>query len=106
MTDWGRLAKSIAKGDGVDEGKEFVVETNILNGPNLSKGDEIVVTSTDYLPGHSETFEVESVTRQYWTPQQPGSKRVRVKLPAQFPHNGERYSLVNRLEAPKGVCTP
>ena len=102
VTDWGRLAKSIAKGDGVDEGKEFVVETNILNGPNLSKGDEIVVTSTDYLPGHSETFEVESVTRQYWTPQQPGSERVRVKLPAQFPHNGERYSLVNRLEAAQG----
>ena len=102
VTDWGRLAKSIAKGDGVDEGKEFVVETNILNGPNLSKGDEIVVTSTDYLPGHSETFEVEFVTRQYWTPQQPGSERVRVKLPAQFPHNGERYSLVNRLEAAQG----
>jgi hypothetical protein len=102
VTAWGRLAKSIVKGDGVDKGREFEVETNIINAPYLSKGDEIVVTSTDYLPGHSETFEVEDVTRQYWTRQQPGRETVRVKKPAQFPHNGVRYSLLNRLEAAQG----
>ena len=98
VTTWGRLAKSIAVGDGV-KGKEFEVETNRIDGPFISKGDQIVVTSTDYLPGHSETFDVEEVTRQPWTPQHPGHEIVRVKLPAQFPHNGVRYSLLNRLEA-------
>jgi cell migration-inducing and hyaluronan-binding protein len=102
VTAWGRLAKSIATGDGVEKGKEFEVETNVLNAPYISKGDEIVVTSTDYLPGHSETFEVEDVTRQYWTRQQLGRETVRVKLPAKFPHNGVRYSLLNRLEAAQG----
>ena len=59
VTAWGRLAKSIAKGDGVNDKEEFEVETDRFNGPYISKGDQIVVTTTDYLPGHSETFDVE-----------------------------------------------
>ena len=98
VTAWGRLAKSIAVGDGV-QGREFEVETDRIDGPYISKGDQIVVTTTDYLPGHSETFDVEEVTRQPSTPQHPGHETVRVKLPAQFPHNGVRYSLLHRLEA-------
>jgi cell migration-inducing and hyaluronan-binding protein len=98
VTTWGRLAESVAKDDGVVK-----VETNIIEGPYVSKGDEIVVTSTDYLPGHSETFEVEDViARRSWTRQQPGLETLRVKLPAKFPHNGKRYSLVDRLKAANG----
>jgi cell migration-inducing and hyaluronan-binding protein len=90
VSTWGRLAKSIASGDGVAKGREFEVE-----GPYISKGDQIVVTTTDYLPGHSETFDVEDVTRDVST----GRETVRVKQAAQWPHNGTRYSLVNRLKA-------
>jgi cell migration-inducing and hyaluronan-binding protein len=101
VTAWGRLAKSIDASDKIKI-RDFEVETNTINGPYISKGDEIVVTSTDYLPGHSETFEVEDVTRQPWTRQHPGLEKIRVKLPAKFPHNGERYSLVDRLKAANG----
>jgi hypothetical protein len=87
---WGRLAKSIAAGDGIAKGREFEIE-----GPYLSKGDQIIVTTTDYLPGHSETFDVEAVTRDVST----GRETVRVKQAAQWPHNGTRYSLVDRLKA-------
>jgi cell migration-inducing and hyaluronan-binding protein len=92
LNTWGRLDSPIAKGQTVFEVDE--------SSPNqflwISKGDEIVITTTDYLPGHSETFIVTEVERR------PGHETVLVDHPAEFPHNGTRYSLLDRLKAAQG----
>lgn len=57
-----------------------------------SKGDEIVVTTTDYLPGHSEKLEIADTYKGgasipfSASPKNPGSNSA-----IQWPHNGVRY---------------
>jgi len=46
-TSWVHLAKNIAKGD-----SSLLVEGDVSG--QWQRGDEIVVTTTDYVPGHSE----------------------------------------------------
>ncbi|HEY5204610.1 MAG TPA: hypothetical protein VIJ63_08435, partial [Roseiarcus sp.] len=93
---WGRLSSSISPGDGPEGTKGIVIETS-GGRPFISEHDQIVVTTTDYLPGHSETFTVTKVVERL-----PGLTLIYVDHPAQFPHNGTRYSLVNRLKGANG----
>jgi cell migration-inducing and hyaluronan-binding protein len=89
---WARLSSSIAKGDGMEGKKGFEIQardTKDLRVPYISEHDEIVITTTDYLPGHSETFTVTKVERKS-NPTDPVT--VYVDHPAAFPHNGTRYS--------------
>ena len=75
-TSWVRLAKT------ADPGKtDLVVDRSVDWKPK----DTIVVTTTDYLPGHSEMLTISAVD--------PAKKTITVEKPFTFPHNGERYDL-------------
>jgi cell migration-inducing and hyaluronan-binding protein len=88
---WGRLAASISPRDGPETTKKGISIDTSAGGPFISEHDQIVVTTTDYLPGHSETFTVTKVVKR------GDVTTVYVDGEAQFPHNGTRYSLANRL---------
>ena len=71
---WIRLDSSVAKG----------TTTLMLDQPpnnTWAKGDKIVVTTTDYLPAHSEQLTINEVE----------GKKVTLDAAIQWPHNGERY---------------
>lgn len=70
-------------------------------------GDEILVTTTDYLPGHSEKLEIAA---SYTTgaqipfsgsPQNPGSVAT-----IQWPHNGVRYGGQSTADGNQPWCAP
>ena len=77
-TSWVRLATTLA-------GKEtsFLVDRAV---PTWSAGDHIVVTTTDFLPGHSEELEISNVTMN-----PNGTSTITVKTAVQFPHVGIAY---------------
>jgi hypothetical protein len=77
---WTRLAQDLRKDD-----DKLRTEHSLRAGPN----DEIVVTTTDYLPGHSELFTIDNID---------GGVFVKLKSKAQWPHNGSRYLLKDRLK--------
>jgi cell migration-inducing and hyaluronan-binding protein len=52
------------------------------------KGDKIVVTTTDYLPGHSEELTVDT----------PDKQTVSFDPPVKWHHNGTRFGIKERLE--------
>ncbi len=98
---WTRLEGSLAKGDGVSDDKPIVVAGPSNYRPwnlSVSAGDQIVVTTTDYLPGHSETFVVKNASTG---PVGAGGwvEKIWVDHGGSWPHNGERYSLADRLKA-------
>ena len=55
-------------------------------------GDQMVVTTTDYLPGHSELLTIDSVSKDTVTFHTDGA----TKMPLWF-HNGTRYSILDKL---------
>jgi cell migration-inducing and hyaluronan-binding protein len=63
-------------------------------------GDEIVVTTTDYLPGHSEVLQVSKVYDSV-VPDLPGVHAVDFVVEGspgiRWPHNGKRFGLRERL---------
>ena len=75
-TSWARLATPVA----VNE------STLIVDRPmSLQENDQIVLTSTDYLPGHSEQLTVASDVNCGTT--------ITVKENLKYAHNGKRFSL-------------
>lgn len=56
-----------------------------------ANGDEIVVTTTDYLPGHSELLTIDQVEGGVFV-------TVADETKIQWPHNGTRYQLKDRLK--------
>ena len=60
------------------------------------KGDEIVVTATDYLPRHSEALKINDVREDV---SRDGNLVYKLTLEkaVQWPHNGERYRLKEKL---------
>jgi hypothetical protein len=56
------------------------------------KGDQIVLTTTDYLPGHSELLTVTSVK----------GTTVNFKENVKWPHRGTKYSFASRLDPTDG----
>jgi len=77
-TSWVRLAQTLAVG-----GTTLVLDRPV----DWEPGDQIVVTTTDYLPGHSEQLTIApgGVSTDKMT--------VTVTEPARYIHNGERFDL-------------
>ncbi|HUO04919.1 MAG TPA: hypothetical protein VMU16_06950 [Candidatus Binataceae bacterium] len=102
---WVRLdqgdKKVLKKGD-----PTLSVEGDVTRGGDASKGgweagDEIVVTSTDYLPGHSEQLKIGSLSYD------KASNRTTITLDTvngnsvQWTHNGNKYDLTS-VKIPSG----
>ncbi len=91
-SSWVRLAKNLS-GDptGMNLGEtELTVDRMV----SWKKDDKIVVTSTDYMPGHAEVFIIsEDVT---------GTK-IKVTKPVQYAHNGTRVPLSSRIPDRLGI---
>lgn len=79
-----------------DSGTSWVRLTDVLKGgetsfhvdrpvPTWGYGDHIVLTSTDYLPSHSEELVIQSVESDA-----KGTK-ITLQNPVKFPHNGEAF---------------
>jgi len=83
---WGRLIGSLQPGS-----TRLVIDRLV----DWTAGDHIVVTTTDYLPGHSEELVIATAA------QDPGSGTTTLTFTnavtgqggVQYPHNGEAYSL-------------
>ena len=85
-TSWVRLAQDIAPGDPTQD------TTLVVSSPvDWAGGDKIVVTTTDYLPGHSEMRVISSVDAD--------KKTIHVKG-FNYPHSGTKFDL-----SKKGVPT-
>lgn len=75
-TSWVRLAASVKPGD----------DTLTLDKPvDWERGDHIVLTTTDYLPSHSEELIIARVL--------PDGKTVKLQAGVKYPHNGEVYPI-------------
>lgn len=82
---WGRLNKSTSAG-----------ETTLLldRAVDWQPGDQIVVTTTDYLPGHSEQLTIDSISAS------GSSTTIHVREALRYPHNGQ---VVDLTGLPAGV---
>lgn len=75
---WTRLNQSVAPG-----GRTLALDRVV----DWQPGDQIVVTTTDYLPGHSEQLTIDTVTVT-----ETGTT-ITVKEPLRYPHNGQVFDL-------------
>ncbi|MEO7063185.1 MAG: G8 domain-containing protein, partial [Dokdonella sp.] len=82
-SSWARLDKPAAIGD-----TKLTVDRNL----SLKAGDQIVVTTTDYMPGHSEQLQVASDV--------VCGKAIAFTNGLKYPHNGTRFSLAS---VPDGI---
>lgn len=82
---WSRLDAHLAPG-----AKSLRVDRPV----DWQPGDKIVVTTTDYLPGHSEELTIESLQVV------DNTTTIQVREAIQYPHNGQVYDLTN---LPAGV---
>lgn len=85
---WARLDASVTTGS-----TQLTLDRTV----DWRQGDQIVLTTSDYVADHSEQLTVESVA--------PGENANSVvalssATPVQFPHNGEKFSLAR---VPKGI---
>ena len=97
-TSWVRLNKTLNPGD-----TKLYLDRKV--DPDWEAGDQIVVTTTDYLPGHSEQLEICKVERAsaedpvtVLTVQTPGTDNNVLKCgedknAVKYIHNGEPYDL-------------
>ena len=77
-SSWARLNQTTTTG-----GNQLVLDRTV----DWQPGDQIVVTTTDYLPGHSEQVTIDSVTSN-------GSGSViTLRDNLRYPHNGQRLDL-------------
>lgn len=82
-TSWVRLSQNIDPKDAMKN------TTVVLSRPvDWQPGDQIVVTSTDYLPGHSEQMTIANVSTD--------EKTITVTASFQYPHNGTVVDLKAR----------
>jgi hypothetical protein len=79
-TSWGRLSASVYN-------QELKLDLDRIV-RDWEGGDRVVVTTTDYLPGHSEELTIDSVQ------QDDRESDVFLKGNVKFPHFGQKYSLV------------
>ncbi|HXP07882.1 MAG TPA: G8 domain-containing protein [Acidobacteriaceae bacterium] len=95
--------------DPSDSGTSWVRLTDTLNPDNRSfhvdrpvptwgSGDHLVLTSTDYLPGHSEEVVIESVRSD------GKGAEITLERGVQYPHYGKAYDFsdVNKIPASSG----
>jgi hypothetical protein len=87
-TSWVRLSKTIASSDLGTSTNNIFVDRPV---PTWDIGDQIVLTSTDYLPGHSEQLTITNISST------PTGTMIQVKSSQvadegiQFPHWGQGY---------------
>jgi len=74
---WVRLAQTVKQGEDT-----LVVDRAVST---WKAGDRIVLTTTDYLPGHSEELEILQIL--------PDQKTLKLKQPVKWVHNGQAYPL-------------
>lgn len=82
-TSWIRLATDLDVGATSLTLERAPTVVGTVGTPAWAVGDEIVITTTDYLPDHSEKVTITAVT---------GTK-VTFSPPLKYPHRGTRYSL-------------
>ena len=82
-SSWVRLDKTLRPGD---------TTLTLDRAVDWEKGDRIVVTTTDYLPGHSEELTISEIL---------GPNMIRVEQPIKYGHWGEQYDL-SRVPAGQG----
>jgi hypothetical protein len=82
-TSWVRLTKTIGSAD-AGTTKTLSVDRPV---PTWAHGDQIVVTSTDYLPGHSEELTIDTVSTD------ATGTTITVTTPVQFQHWGDAYDM-------------
>lgn len=89
---WMRLGDDVAANSNSVILERPIVDDSIQK-PHWEKGDKIVVTSTDYLPGHAEEMEIIAVdsTGTKLTVQQPGKPGSGF----QYAHRGRKYPMGN-----------
>lgn len=75
---WARLNESLAAG-----AKTLKLDRVV----DWKQGDRIVVTTTDYLPGHSEELTIDTITTTDF------DTTITVVESVQFPHNGQVFDL-------------
>ncbi len=87
-TSWARLEGDIDN----KSGKTLTLDREV----DWEAGDRIVVTTTDYLPGHSEELEIIDIKDKrkitFKADEQEGIK---------YPHNGTKYPLQDKHNIPK-----
>jgi len=76
-TSWARLDATISK----NSGKTLTLDRAV----DWKEGDQIVVTTTDYLPGNSEQFTIDNIS--------PDGKTITVVEEIEHIHNGEKYPI-------------
>ena len=91
-TSWVRLSQTLPKG-----GTTLLLDRKV--DPDWEPGDHIVVTTTDYLPGHSEKLEICSVDSNnnsvtVRTPGTTGACGTDTEA-VKYIHNGQAYDLSN-----------
>ncbi len=75
-TSWARLAVTVKPDD------DTLVLDRVVD---WERGDRIVLTTTDYLPGHSEILTVSRLM--------PDGKSVKIQGKVKYIHNGEKFPL-------------
>jgi hypothetical protein len=78
---WVRLARTVNPSVATPDPKELLLSSPV----DWSPDDKIVLTTTDYLPGHSELLTVRSSSNNGTT--------ITVDETPQYIHNGQRYPL-------------
>jgi hypothetical protein len=73
-TSWGRLSKTLNGGE-----HSLYIDRAV---PTWGKGDHIVVTTTDYLPGHTEELVIKDVVKEM-----DGGQRIDIDETAPVPMN-------------------
>ena len=96
-TSWVRLAQNLSPGDSASV---FTVNRAV----DWAENDYVVVTTTDYLPGHSEKLRITermSATQfKYELVDSHNNEKISDKV--KYPHNGTTYSL-NKVPARVGL---
>ncbi|MEI9979394.1 MAG: hypothetical protein WDN23_10405 [Edaphobacter sp.] len=77
-TSWGRLTSTLKGVHGGGNEQSFTIDRAV---PTWAPGDHIIVTTTDYLPSHTEELIISSIS----------GNQVSVTTPVQWPHNGQTY---------------
>ena len=76
-TSWGRLTTDLHGGE-----NSFTIDRAV---PTWAPGDHIVVTTTDYLPSHTEELVIQNVVIN------GNTSTINVQTSVKYPHNGQTY---------------
>jgi hypothetical protein len=95
-TSWVRLAKDL-KGGNTES--QLTVDDH-LNPVDWKEGDHIVVTTTDYLPGHSEEL---TIAKDPTMTDSDGNTIIEVNEKIQYAHSGTAYPFPSGLKDATGI---